>query len=123
LYREAANKSSPCPRWALPGPLAETTVVNANDCGAYVLRDLAACTHRDRYFTEIRLREHLEHGQCYFTFSCASTFTWLTTSMRPTTSPKLSCTGARTDIQPGLLVTVTRCPVFNTVSICGIMSP
>src|SRR5262249_9628426 len=62
-------------------------------------------------------------GECYFTFSCASTFIWLTTSIRPTTSPKLLWTGARIDIQPGLLVTVTCCPVFNTVFICGAISP
>src|SRR5215469_2200665 len=40
LERAAANSFPPYPRWVPPEPLAETTVVKANDCGAYVLRDL-----------------------------------------------------------------------------------
>src|SRR6266576_5981089 len=99
------------------------------------LKILQLALRANATFAAIRLRQHLESRayfyvslgardrECYLTFSCASTFTWLTASIRPTTSPKLLWIGARTDIQPGFLATATRRPVFNTVSISGTMPP
>src|SRR5215472_14636123 len=65
LQRPEANSFPPYPRWVLPEPLAETTVVKANDGGPHVLPDLASCTPGECYFTGIQLREHLEE-RAYF---------------------------------------------------------
>src|SRR5437763_13966380 len=51
-------------------------------------------------------REHLEHCECYFIFSCASTFTWMTVSFRCTTSIHVLLSGAWREINTALYISV-----------------